>query len=77
MIARIAAALRPGGTLLLSFQEGEGERISTDAEGAYQVVRWREADMADCLARHVLAVSWRSTFEGREGLWITLIAHSS
>jgi SAM-dependent methyltransferase len=77
VIGRIAASLRPGGTLLMSFQEGKGERTSVDAQGTYQVVRWRDADMADLLSRHVLAVEWRSTFDGREGLWITVIAHRS
>jgi len=77
VISRIAAALRPGGTLLLSFQEGEGERTSVAPEGSYQVVRWREADMIDCLSRHGLGAAWRSSFDGREGVWITLIAHRS
>ncbi|MFC5343438.1 class I SAM-dependent methyltransferase [Brevundimonas staleyi] len=74
VIARIAGALRPGGALLMSFQLGEGERISSDAEGTYQVVRWTEADMTALLARHGLSIDWRSTFEGREGVWLTVIA---
>lgn len=77
VIRRIATALRPGGTLLMSWQEGEGEKTSTDAEGTYQIVRWREADMVDCLARHGLAVEWRSLFHGREADWITVIARRS
>jgi SAM-dependent methyltransferase len=77
VIARIAAALRAGGTLLLSFQEGEGEEDSAHPEATYQVVRWREAEMTDCLARHGLEVSWRSAFDGKEGVWITVIAQRS
>lgn len=77
VIGRIAAALRPGGTLLMSWQEGEGETTSVDPEGTYQVVRWREADMVDCLARHGLTVEWRSLFNGREADWITVIARRS
>jgi SAM-dependent methyltransferase len=77
VIARIAKALRPGGTLLMSFQEGEGERTTVETSGTYQVVRWSEPDMTDCLFRHGLAVDWRSTFNGREGVWITVIAHRS
>lgn len=77
VIGRIAAALRPGGALLLSFQEGEGERTSVAPEGTYQVVRWREADMTDRLSRHGLAVERRWLFHGREADWITLIAHRS
>ena len=74
VIGRMAAALRPGGTLLLSFQEGEGERISVESDGTYQVVRWREAEMSALLARHGLEVQLRSVFEGKEGVWITVIA---
>lgn len=77
VIGRIAAALRPGGTLLMSFQEGEGERTSVAPEGTYQVVRWREADMVDCLSRHGLVVEKRWTFHGREAVWITVNAHRS
>jgi SAM-dependent methyltransferase len=77
VIGRISAALRPGGTLLMSFQEGEGERISAETSGTYQVVRWSEADMTGCLSRHGLAVEWRSVFNGREGVWITVVAHRS
>jgi SAM-dependent methyltransferase len=77
VIGRIAEALRPGGTLLMSWQDGEGEHTSVDAEGTYQVVRWRESDMVDCLARHGLAVVWRSLFNGREADWITVIARRS
>jgi hypothetical protein len=74
VIARIAGALRPDGALLMSFQLGEGERISSDAEGTYQVVRWTEADMSALLGLHGLSIDWRSTFEGREGVWLTVIA---
>lgn len=77
VIGRIADALRPAGALLMSFQLGEGERISSDAEGTYQVVRWSEADMSALLERHGLTIDWRSTFEGREGVWLTVIARRS
>lgn len=77
VLARISAALRPGGTLLMSFQDGEGERTSVEAEGTYQVVQWREADMVDRLSRHGLAVDRRWRFEGREAVWITVIARRS
>ena len=75
LIARIAAALRPGGTLLLSFQLGEEERFSKDPEATYQVVQWTEDAMAAHLARHGLSVEWRSFFQGREAPWLTVIAN--
>ena len=74
VITRIAAALRPGGTLLLSFQLGEGQDFSEHPEATYQVVRWTEADMGALLDRHGFAIDWCSTFEGREGVWLTVIA---
>jgi len=77
VIGRIAAALRPGGALLLSWQEGEGERISDDAEGRYQVVRWREPEMIERLSEHGLAVNRRWRFQGRDAVWIIVIAHRS
>lgn len=77
VIGRIAAALRPGGALLMSWQEGEGERISDDPEGRYQVVRWREPEMIDRLARHGLVVDRRWRFQGRDAVWIIVIAHRS
>lgn len=77
IVGRIGEALTPGGALLMSFQEGEGERISVDAEGTYQVVRWREDEMDACLSRHGLKTERRWLFHGREGDWITLIARRS
>ena len=74
VIARMATAIRPGGTLLMSFQLGEEERFSEHPEATYQVVQWSEADMEAILARHGLTIDWRSTFEGREGVWLTVIA---
>lgn len=77
VVDRIAAALRPGGALLMSWQEGEGERTSVDPEGTWQVVRWREPEMVDCLSRHGLVVDRRWRFQGRDAIWIIVIAHRS
>ncbi len=74
VIGRIAEALRSGGILLLSFQLGEEERFSEHPEATYQVVQWTETDMSALLVRHGLTIDWRSTFEGREGVWLTVIA---
>lgn len=74
VIARIAAALLPGGTLLMSFQLGEEERISEDPEGTYQVVQWTEEVMTDRLARHGLSVDRRWFFQGDKAAWLTVIA---
>jgi len=77
VIARLAAALRPGGTLLMSFQAGEGERVSEAPEGVYQVVQWTDAAMTDHLARHGLSVDRRWVFDGRDAQWITMIVRNA
>ncbi|MFN3668673.1 MAG: class I SAM-dependent methyltransferase [Brevundimonas sp.] len=77
VIGRMAAALRPGGALLMSWQEGEGERIADDAEGRYQVVRWREPEMVDQLSRHGLVIDRRWRFQGRDAVWIIVMARRS
>lgn len=77
VLRRIAASLRPGGALLMSWQDGDGERTSVDPEGTYQVVRWREPDMVDCLSRHGLVVDRRWRFQGRDAVWIIVIAQRS
>lgn len=74
VVARIAAALHPGGTLLMSFQAGDGERFSQAPEGVYQVLQWAEATMTALLSRHGLVVDRRWVFEGRDARWITVIA---
>ena len=74
VVARLAAALRPGGALLMSFQAGNGERLSKEPEGVYQVVQWPEETMTAFLSRHGLGVDQRWVFDGREAQWITMIA---
>lgn len=74
VVARIAKALRSGGTLLMSFQAGDGDRFSEAPEGVYQVVQWAEATMTVLLSRHGLVIGRRWVFEGREARWITMIA---
>ncbi|MBU1346934.1 MAG: class I SAM-dependent methyltransferase [Alphaproteobacteria bacterium] len=74
VIGRIATALRPGGTLLMSFQLGEEERISEDSAGTYQVVQWTEQAMTERLSRHDLSVQRRWFFRGAKAAWLTVIA---
>lgn len=75
VLDRIVAALRPGGLLLTSFQEGEGEHDQKGAEGGvYHVVRWPLDDMLDLMSRHGLQLLWRHGFDGDEARWSVLIA---
>ena len=78
VIARMVAALRPGGVLLASFQEGEGDCEQKGSEGGvYRVVQWRPEDMLARLARHGLEVLWNHSFQGSEARWTILIARRS
>lgn len=78
VIARMVAALRPGGVLLTSFQEGEAETEQKGSEGGvYHVVQWRPQAMLDLLARQGVTIEWRHSFEGDEARWTILIARRS
>lgn len=78
VIARMVAALRSGGVLLTSFQEGETETEQNGSEGGvYHVVQWRPGDMLDLLAGQGLTIEWNHSFEGDEARWTILIARRS
>ncbi|HEV7228135.1 class I SAM-dependent methyltransferase [Brevundimonas sp.] len=78
VVARIAAALRPGGTLLLSFQEGDEDFIEHGSDGgAYHIVRWPRDEMVALFGRHALEVGWERRDVDEEGVWITVLAHRS
>lgn len=76
VVARMAAALRRGGVLLISFQEGEAEDERAEAEGGIsEPVRRSQEEMRDAVERGGLEiVSWHG-FEGREADWVLLIAY--
>ncbi len=75
VISKISASLRNRGTLLLSFQLGEGERTEMASDGGiYHVVSWDHDAMIACLGRHGLRVVWERDTEDEEGRWTTLIA---
>jgi 2-polyprenyl-3-methyl-5-hydroxy-6-metoxy-1,4-benzoquinol methylase len=74
VIARMAAALIPGGLLLFSFQLGEGERVEAEPTGDYQIVMWPREEMVATLARHGFEIVWDRTEDGREARWVTLVA---
>lgn len=78
VVGRMAAALHPGAVLLTSFQEGEGQREETGAEGGtYRVVKWSLRAMLDLMTVHGLDVVWRRSFQGSEARWTILIARRS
>lgn len=71
VLARMVAALRPDGVLLISFQEGDGEGEQEGSEGGlYRVLQWRPEAMSELIARCGLTVFWRHSFEGDEARWV-------
>lgn len=74
VVARLAAALVPGGLLLFSFQLGEGERVDVSADGEYLVVMWAREEMEAMLVLHGFEIVWDRTEDGRSARWVTLVA---
>ncbi len=74
VIARVAAALVPGGLLLFSFQPGGGERVEAEPTGDYHIVIWTRDEMIAILTRHGFEIVWDRTQDGREARWVTLVA---
>lgn len=78
VLDRMVAALGPGGVLLTSFQEGEGEREEQGSDGGvYQIVRWPPEALVEQLTRRGLTLVWRHSFEGDAARWTILIARRS
>lgn len=53
VLARLARSLRPGGALIVSMRDGDGE-----TSGKYHMTYWRRDDFAGRLARAGLDVIW-------------------
>jgi 2-polyprenyl-3-methyl-5-hydroxy-6-metoxy-1,4-benzoquinol methylase len=75
VVARLAGALRPGGLLLTSFQEGEGEEEQTGSEGGtYEVVRRSEDEVFAAVGQIGLEVVRLHVFQGTEARWMLVTA---
>lgn len=74
LIGRMAAALEPGGVLLLSFQDGEGESVENGASGDYHVMLWPRETMLGMLASHGLKVEWERADADSDLNWLSVIA---
>ena len=73
-LRKLAGALQPGGTLLLSYAVGDGAAWERRASGDYRVVRWRDADMDALLARSGFAVAWAQPERFDDGPWRNVLA---
>ncbi|NYZ63196.1 class I SAM-dependent methyltransferase [Luteimonas deserti] len=72
----LAAAVDPGGPLLLMYPEGDGEEHEQGAVGAYTVVRWPPAALDAHLAQAGCSIAWDDTIDGRGGRWRTVLARN-
>ena len=76
LLGRVAGALAPGGVLLVSVREGDGERWEdTDSGSPSSTVLWREPDLCDALEDANFSLEWRAWGEDSEdGRWLTFLA---
>lgn len=75
VLSKIAGALRPGGALLMSFQEGEDDEVEVGESGArYHITRWTPDAMTRALVDAGLAIDWSRSDQETETRWMTLIA---
>jgi 2-polyprenyl-3-methyl-5-hydroxy-6-metoxy-1,4-benzoquinol methylase len=79
VLAKLAAALRPGGVLLVALRQGSGEmrEIGTQSGGAYHVTLWPKDEFIERLANAGLAVSRSRSFTGSDGEWLVVLARKA
>ena len=74
VLSKVAAALRPGGALLFTVLEGEGESIeSGSGSQPYYIARWRQDELEHLLGPLGLQLLWSGTSEDSEGRWLSLL----
>lgn len=75
VLAKAAAVLRPGGSLLVSLREGDGEGWETGSSGRrYRVTRWSREGFEDALAEAGLTPVWHARLVDDEGDWLLVLA---
>lgn len=79
VLRRVAAALRPGGTFLVSVREGSGECWETGDDGRrrYHVTLWTAAGFEERLRAAGLEPTWTARSLDGEGPWLTVIARTA
>jgi hypothetical protein len=77
VLSRIAAALRPGGILLVAIREGDGEQWEVGDSRPSFTVLWLEPDFCDQLEDAGFKLDWRATAEDpEERPWLMLTART-
>ncbi len=79
VLDKAAGALRPGGALLVSMREGDGE---AEPDGwqvgpsgrRYHVTRWRQQDFEATLTAAGLVPAWHVRLADDEGDWVLVLA---
>ncbi|WP_109505366.1 class I SAM-dependent DNA methyltransferase [Nocardioides speluncae] len=76
VLAKVAAALRPGGSFLVSVREGVGEQWEVGESGSrYHVVFWDGDDFRARLAAAGLTTTWAArSLEDSDEPWLTVLA---
>lgn len=76
VLAKVASALRPGGSFLVSVREGVGEQWEVGESGnRYHVVFWDGDDFQARLASVGLEVRWTArSLEDADEPWLTVLA---
>lgn len=76
LLAKVAAALRPGGSFLVSVREGVGDQWEVGESGnRYHVVFWDGDDFQALLASVGLKVRWTArSLEDADEPWLTVLA---
>lgn len=76
VLARMAAALRSGGALLLAVRTGEGERWEVgDSGNPYYCALWDEDELVGLLTHEGLRIDWRdASADSEDSDWLWVLA---
>jgi SAM-dependent methyltransferase len=75
VLAKFAAALRPGGALWVALRQGCGElREVGESSGVYHITLWPQSVFVDRLALAGLTTERSHTFAGTDGEWLMVLA---
>jgi SAM-dependent methyltransferase len=78
VLAKVAAALRPGGVFLVSVREGVGDEWeSGDSGNRYHVTFWQPAAFEERLLANGLQPTWSARSLYGDEAWLTVVAHKS
>lgn len=78
VLRKVAEALRPGGTLLVTVREGSGDLWEGNPSGnRYHVTRWEPSAFEERVEAASLEPVWSDHFVDEEGPWLALLARKA